>query len=143
MLNTKIIATVNAENNGSTYATNLNAAGHIAIADEPESAGGKDTGPSPVDYLCMSLASCKAITLRMYVERKKWDIQNIKVEVSLERVEAEGSATHVFYAEISADETISPEQKERLITIAKACPISKLLGKQNEVVTKYRTPPLN
>ncbi len=142
MLNTKIIATANAVNNGAAYATNLEVANHKAIADEPQSAGGEDTAPSPFDYLCMSLASCKAITLRMYVKRKKWDIQNIKVKVSLERIEAEGNVTHTFYAEISGDETISAEQKERLIYIAKACPISKLLSKQNNVVTKFSTPTL-
>jgi putative redox protein len=108
---------------------------HKAIADEPIIIGGKDMGPSPGDYLCMSLASCKAITLRMYVQRKKWDIQNITVKVSLKRIDTEGVTSHTFYAQIIVDNSIPQEQKERLIYIAKACPISKLLSKQNEVVT--------
>jgi putative redox protein len=136
MSNTNIISTVYAENTGASYATDLHAANHIAIADEPTNVGGKDIGPAPGDYLCMSLASCKAITLRMYVQRKKWNINNIKVTVSLERLETEGTAKHIFHAEISVDETTPAEQKERLVYIAKACPISKLLSKQNEVVTR-------
>lgn len=136
MPDTKIISTASAENTGASYATNLHAANHNAIADEPIIVGGKDMGPAPGDYLCMSLASCKAITLRMYVQRKKWDIASIKVKVSLERLETEGTVKHTFHAEISVDETTPAEQKERLVNIAKACPISKLLSKQSEVVTK-------
>ncbi len=136
MADTKIIASANAENNGACYATALTATHHTAIADEPTSAGGKDAGPAPGDYLCMSLASCKAITLRMYVQRKKWNIGNINVKVSLEKWAKNDEVMHTFHAEITVDETTPAEQKERLLHIAKACPISKLLSKQNEVVTK-------
>ena len=135
MPDANIIATVVAENNSDTYTTNVEAGEHKTIADEPIIIGGKDMGPSPGDYLCMSLASCKAITLRMYVQRKKWDIQNITVKVSLERMDRDGIASHTFYAQIIVDNSVPQEQKERLIYIAKACPISKLLSKQNEVVT--------
>jgi putative redox protein len=135
MPDANIIATVVAENNSDTYTTNVEAGEHKAIADEPITIGGKDMGPSPGDYLCMALASCKAITLRMYVQRKKWDIQNITVTVSLERMDTDGITSHTFYAQIIVDNSIPQEQKERLIYIAKACPISKLLSKQNEVVT--------
>jgi putative redox protein len=135
MPDANIIATVVAENNSDALTTNVQAGEHKAIGDEPISIGGKDMGPSPGDYLCMALASCKAITLRMYVQRKKWDIQNITVRVSLERLDEGGITSHTFYAQILVDTSVPQEQKERLIYIAKACPISKLLSKQNEVVT--------
>jgi putative redox protein len=135
MPDANIIATVVAESNSDTYTTNVQAGEHKAVADEPITIGGNDMGPSPGDYLCMALASCKAITLRMYVQRKKWDIQNITVKVSLERLDTEGIISHTFYAQIIVDDSVAHEQKERLIYIAKACPISKLLSKQNEVVT--------
>src|ERR1044072_1148470 len=53
------------------------------IADEPEVQGGKDTGPDPFTLLLSSLASCTLITLRMYIHRKNWDIQNIVVNANL------------------------------------------------------------
>jgi putative redox protein len=136
MSTSNTIATAYAENKGESYTTGLKAGTHTAVADEPVAVGGKDAGATPGDYLCMSLASCKAITLRMYVQRKKWDIGNITVKVSLERQETDGSITHTINAEIFIDQPIPAEQKERLVYIAKACPISKLLSKQNEVVTK-------
>jgi putative redox protein len=135
MPDANIISTVVAENNSPAYTTNLQAGNHRAIADEPVIIGGQDIGPAPGDYLCMALASCKAITLRMYIQRKKWDIQNITVKVSLERLDGVGITSHTFYAQIIVDDSVPQEQKERLIQIAKACPISKLLSKQNEIVT--------
>ncbi|MDQ6901461.1 MAG: OsmC family protein [Bacteroidota bacterium] len=40
---------------------------------------GEYLGPAPGDYLCATLASCKAITLRMYPDHKKWNVEKIKV----------------------------------------------------------------
>src|SRR3954463_10612264 len=114
MPDANIVATVVAENNSTTFTTNLQAGNHKAIADEPITIGGQDIGPSPGDYLCMALASCKAITLRMYVQRKKWNIENIRIKVSLERVDSSGITSHTFYAQITVDDSVPQEQKERL-----------------------------
>src|SRR3712207_5225763 len=45
---------------------------HRLTADEPEDIGGKDVGPSPEELLAASLASCTAITMQMYADRKGW-----------------------------------------------------------------------
>jgi putative redox protein len=55
------------------YRTELIASGKTIIADEPEELGVGDNGPAPGEFLMISLASCTAITLRMYADRKKWD----------------------------------------------------------------------
>ncbi|MCI0442924.1 OsmC family protein, partial [bacterium] len=64
------------------YKTELVARKHVIIADEPESNGGKDLGPQPGDFIRMGLASCTAITLRMFANRKNMDVHQIKVSVS-------------------------------------------------------------
>src|SRR5690606_35142237 len=64
------------------YKTELVARDHKVIADEPLDVGGKDLGPRPGDFIRMGLASCTAITLRMYANRKGWDVQQIRVQVS-------------------------------------------------------------
>ena len=63
------------------YRTELKARKHVMIADEPEDVGGKDLGPRPGDFYRMSLASCTAITLRMYANRKNFDVKKIQVTV--------------------------------------------------------------
>src|SRR5215211_5590852 len=79
----KIIASAAAQNNGELYATKIDIHQHSFFADEPPAYGGKDLGPSPVDYLCAALASCTVMTLRMYAERKKWKVEEINVKVEL------------------------------------------------------------
>lgn len=79
---TNIIATAEAENRGESYLTQINVDQHDLTADEPIEVGGKDLGPDPMNYLCAALGSCTAITLRMYVQRKGWDVPKINVKVT-------------------------------------------------------------
>ncbi len=108
------------------YRLTLRNGNHEFYADEPKEVGGGDTAPAPDDLLEASLASCTAITLRMYADRKQWNVDSIEVSVSVERV---GNNKTVFTRKISFTGEMEAEQKERLLQIAKACPVSKsLLG---------------
>lgn len=96
------------------------------LMDEPESVGGKNLGPDPFSVFLASLASCTLSTLRMYIDRKAWDIPEINISLNLSqendvKLETTISRTITFTKEISA------EQKERLLFIAEKCPISKIL----------------
>src|ERR1022692_350458 len=53
------------------------------LSDEPEKSGGKDLGPDPYTLLLGSLASCTLATLRMYIDRKGWDIADMEVNVNM------------------------------------------------------------
>jgi putative redox protein len=70
---------------GTNYSTEVHCGPHTLTADEPAARGGQDVGPSPSDLLSIALASCTAITLRMYAERKQWPLEGIEVEVDLHR----------------------------------------------------------
>jgi putative redox protein len=133
MENIQVISIAEAVNTGAQYATNVKTNGFAFVADEPESAGGKNLGPAPADYLCMALAACKAITLRMYVQRKGWKLEIIHVKVRL--VKASDGGNNTFHSEISVNGTLDEEQQKRIQHIAKACPISKLLAKENDIVS--------
>jgi putative redox protein len=118
------------------YKTMLTSGQFSLVADEPVSAGGGDEGPAPGDYLCMALAACKAITLRMYVRRKQWEVGEINVAVNLVKTEdTAGMAIHTFQCELLATRELSNEQKQRLLQIDKACPISKILVKGAEIIS--------
>lgn len=97
------------------------------IADEPPRTGGEDLGPDPYTLLLSSVASCTLITLRMYIDRKGWDIPRITVNVNLFQTH-QGEATTTFIdRDVQFHAAITPEQKEKLTEIASHCPISKLL----------------
>lgn len=56
--------------------------------------GGHDEGPPPSAILLASLASCTAITLTMYAERKSWLLGEVKVDLALFRRAARQAARH-------------------------------------------------
>ena len=135
MVQTKIIASAQAENTGDIYKTELKINQHLLIADELPEVGGKDEGPAPTDYLCMSLASCKAITLRMYAQRKNWKIDVIKVKVNLVKGSDMESGNNTFFSEVDIKGDLTDEQKARMLQIAKACPIDRLLIKSSDSIS--------
>jgi putative redox protein len=130
-----VIASAVAENIGNAYTTSLQSAQHLLIADEPLAKGGGDAGPTPGDLLCMSLASCKAITLRMYAQRKGWETESIKVKVSLAKDADLESGKNTFFCELTLTGNLTEEQQQRMLHIATICPIDRLLTKESEVVT--------
>lgn len=96
------------------------------IMDEPESNEGKDLGPDPISALLASLASCTLATLRMYIDRKGWNIPEINISINAAQ-EQDGELETVFSRHITFSADISTEQKERLLLIANKCPVSKIL----------------
>lgn len=115
----------------SKYRLALNNGRHEFFADEPVAMGGTDSAPAPDELLEAALASCTAITLRMYADRKQWAVQHIDVQVSLERKEGITS----FTRNISIKGEVDAEQKDRLLQIAKACPVSKTLAAGSTITT--------
>lgn len=94
------------------------------IADEPENIGGGNLGPDPFSLLLASLASCTLSTLRMYIDRKEWDIPQIHVALNME---LSSVTTTTISRKISFTNIVAQEQKDRLLLIAEKCPISKIL----------------
>lgn len=105
------------------------------ISDEPESAGGKDEGPDPFTLLLSSLTSCTLITLRMYIDRKGWDIPSITVSSNLYQEIKEGNLLSTIDRDILFTSPVTDEQKLRLQEIATNCPVSKLLESDVKVRT--------
>lgn len=107
--------------------------GNILIADEPVSSGGKDTGFSPFELLGSALAACTSATLRMYADRKEWDLQEVKLEIEVRQNETRTHSLISRKIELIGD--LSPEQKSRLLSIANACPVHKILVNEIEIST--------
>ena len=108
------------------YLTKVTTGNHEIIVDEPIDKGGKDLAPKPTELLAASLASCTAITLKMYAERKAWDVGEIFVDVNL--VDSDEKSQTTFNRSIRFSKTDIPEdQMKRFRHIANACPVHKML----------------
>lgn len=105
------------------------------LMDEPENIDGKDLGPDPYTTLLASLAGCTLSTLRMYIDRKGWDIPEINIALNMSQENALELETTISRV-ISFSKEISDEQKERLLLIAEKCPVSKILKNKVTINTK-------
>lgn len=105
------------------------------LMDEPESIGGNDLGPDPYSTFLASLAGCTLSTLRMYIDRKGWDIPEIRISLNFSQ-EQNGTLETTISRNISFSKEITIEQKERLLLIAEKCPISKLLKNKITINTQ-------
>ncbi|TGD59712.1 OsmC family protein [Flavobacterium humi] len=126
---TKITAHIGKE----LYKTQIRSGNNTIIADEPKEAGGQDSGLAPRDLLASSLGACTAITLRMYANRKGWDLTDAKVEVTLQWDE-EKSKT-VLTRKVALFGTLDDTQRESLLKIANKCPLHKMLSNPIEIET--------
>ena len=113
------------------YQAQLEVGPHLLIADEPISAGGGDLGPAPGDYLRLALAACTTITLRMYSDRKHWNVDKIKVDVTSESV----NGKTIFQRSIHIEGSVDEAQRKQLLKIANACPVHKVLTNPIEINT--------
>lgn len=127
--------TVKASLGKEKYYTEVVAGENTLITDEPIDKGGQNKGFNPFEILATSLASCTAATLRMYIERKEWNVEKVNVEVELENFPLTKRA--VFKRDITFEGTdLDEEQLKRLRTIADACPVHKILTNEIEILTK-------
>lgn len=110
------------------YKTEISNGRNILVADEPESMGGTDQGLGPKELLLSSLGSCTAMTLRMYADRKKWDLQEVIISLSMEVVPSSHQQTTYIRNHIKLIGELDSDQRQRLLQIAELCPIHKILS---------------
>jgi len=125
---------------------------HRLFADEPESYGGMDSGPSPYDYLSISLGACTGMTLRMYAARKGLELGRISVDVSHAKIHAQDcvecdearqqSNTRIdrFSRTIFIEGGVPAGLEEKILEIADKCPVHKTLEASSVVATALSAP---
>ncbi|CAM1348704.1 OsmC family protein [Tenacibaculum crassostreae] len=111
---------------------------HFAVIDEPIEAGGDDNAPTPVEYLLTAIGGCVSITLRMYAERKGWDLGEITVNVrQKEELTSEGIKKSLI-EEVSFEKEVNQEQRDKLLEIAGKCPIAKMVKEATPIATTIK-----
>jgi putative redox protein len=136
---TQIIAKIGKEK----YVTSLTNGRHQVIADEPKPIG-QDSGPTPYDLLLMALGSCVAMTLRMYADRKGWDLDEVQVNLNQNRIhardcdecESKDGFIQVIEKEVKLVGNLDDKQRARLIEISDKCPVNRTLLNEIKIETK-------
>ncbi len=132
---------------GESYTSEVLTPFHHLLADEPESLGGRNLGPTPYDLLMASLGACTAMTLKMYANRKGWDLEEINVFLHHEKVhhqdsldveDKKESKISKFTRVLQIKGEMTEEMREKLLEIADKCPVHKTLHDPIEVETRFK-----
>ncbi|TGL86847.1 OsmC family peroxiredoxin [Leptospira congkakensis] len=114
------------------FETKITVRKHSLVADEPQAKEGTDLGPMPTELLASSLGACTSITVRMYADKKEYPLDSVEVHVTIDKRSAED---HKFTRIVNLSGNLTGEQRERLLAVANACPVHKLLSGKIEIQT--------
>ena len=129
----QVYATLGKEN----YFTQIISESEAFYVDEPVGSGGKNKAPHPTVYLLGALASCTAITIRMYAERKGWELGQIKVAAKkVVKLSSEGQKTKIVKQITFENKDLTEKETKRLLAIGEKCPISLLLKNETVMVSE-------
>ena len=129
----KRIASATVSRTGPNYTQSIETAGFTLLADEPLGGGGQNAGPAPYNLLLASLGACTAITLKMYADRKGWDIGTLRVALSLAK-DAEGGT--FIERTLDSDARLDEAQWLKLLDIASKTPVTKTLLAGASITTR-------
>jgi putative redox protein len=126
------------------FASEITAHGHTLLADEPVALGGRDAGPTPYDLLLAALGSCTAITLRIYADRKGWNLDRVAVTLRHDRIHASDcqhcetkvGTIHSIARDILLEGNLADDQRARLLDIAEKCPVHRTLQSEIRIETR-------
>ncbi len=117
------------------YAQKIRAGRHEWTADESKDHGGTNSGPNPYSLLLGALGACTSITLRMYAERKGWELGEVRVDLNLFK---EGEADRIE-RQITFSAPLSEEQLARLVEVAAKTPVTKTIRQGAAIQTSLRS----
>lgn len=126
------------------FAQEIHVGRHRLAADEPASAGGTDSGPSPYDLLLAALGACTSITVSMYARRKEWPLEEVTVHLRHSKIHAvdcaecetrEGMLDRIE-CDIHLSGSLTGEQRSRLLEIADKCPVHRTLTSEIKIDTR-------
>ncbi len=114
---------------------------HTMLADEPLSVGGKDSGPTPYDFLLAAVGTCTAMTLKMYANHKKLKLEDVRVKLSQQRLHAndcedcdtQEGYIHEITREITIKGNFTDEQRRKFLEIADKCPVHRTLESEVKI----------
>ncbi len=114
---------------------------HRLVADEPVEAGGTDQGPTPYDFISAGLGACTSMTMRVIAKRENIPLEGVEIQVTNDRMYAKDCADctsssgyiHRFDVRIKLIGKLSEAQRERLLSVAKRCPVAKTLTSEIKI----------
>lgn len=115
------------------YVQTIRSGRHELFADEMPSHGGADAGPTPFSLVLSGLGACTSITLRMYAQRKGWELGTVTVRLKMLKAD---KAVHIE-RDIAFGATLTEEKRARLAEIAEKTPVTLLVKQGTPIRTVF------
>lgn len=128
------LASAHLDSGAANYTQTIRVGANVITADEPAAIGGGDTGPSPYGLLLSALAACTSITLKMYADRKGWDLGAVHIDLEIDRV---GEIETITRTVKLGSTSLTPEQRARVAEIAEKTPVTKTLKRGTQITTTF------
>lgn len=110
---------------------------HEWRADEPNAAGGTDTGPDPYELLLGALAACTCATISLYCQHKGISLESVSASYEFSRIHADdcadcdddtkGMLEHIA-SNVHIEGDFDEAMRKRLGQIVARCPVHKTLA---------------
>jgi putative redox protein len=118
-----------------SFRNEIVAGSHHLVGDEPASAGGTDSGPTPYDFLSAALGTCTSMTMHVVAKRENIPLDGVEITIENDRMYAKDCADcldssgyiHRFTVAIKLIGNLTPDQRERMLSVARRCPVNKTL----------------
>ncbi len=116
--------------------------GHKLFVDQPAAAGGQDAGPTPLEYLFLSLGGCVGSIGRIVANQKRIALRGMRVTVSgaldantlMGKAQENRAGFTGITVKVDIDADLSREEKQQFLEeIDRRCPVSDNLQKMTPV----------
>jgi uncharacterized OsmC-like protein len=107
--------------------------GHTLFVDQLAGAGGQDLGPTPLEYLFLSLAGCTGSIGRIVANQRRIPLRGMRVRVSgdldVNTLLGKGTENRAGFrgitVKVDIDADVSREEKQRFLEeVDRRCPVS-------------------
>jgi putative redox protein len=109
--------------------------GHTVRTDQPRSAGGDDSAPTPLELMSVGLAACVALYVHRFCVGNGVDACDAAVEV-IPVWRADPGRIARFEVLLHLPETVSEHVAAQLVEVARQCPVHRTLGERAEIEVK-------
>lgn len=108
------------------------ASGHKVMMDGPESVGGINAGPRPMEMMLLSVGGCSSIDVINILQKSRQDVTDCRVEIDAERADAVPAVFEKIHLHfIVSGRNLDEAKVKRAVDLSadKYCSASIMLGK--------------
>jgi uncharacterized OsmC-like protein len=112
---------------------------HRVVVDQPERAGGNDSGPMPLELFGVALGTCIALYVQQFLQARALPYDGMRVEVEQQKA-PHPNRIAALVARVVLPTALPPAYAELLERVARSCPAHGTLTNAAQVLVTIEMP---